>query len=272
MLRVTLSFIVCTLFIFQTPAQAERLLVNSVPRGAKVYLKGVYKGVTPMAFELTPGRYHLELRRNGFLTWTTYMNVPSRADVSLRIRLEKGGSPRAGTTVISNRRSPGINTVGSGGIKRSGLLFARTNPSGVGVYANQRLLGYTPLLIQLPIGVHILTLKQAGFRTVTQSVTIQSSKSTKVLVKMRVGNSPIVNSGGSSAKNTQMMILSRPSGKVFLNGKSVGNAPVLSSGLPPGRYTVTIKRKGYTTYQRKIVLHPGQHFRIKAILVPSGRK
>ncbi|OON92436.1 MAG: hypothetical protein ATN32_09700 [Candidatus Epulonipiscium fishelsonii] len=49
--------------------------INSIPEGAKIFINGEYKGVTPMRFTLNKGTYHLELEKEGFYKYTTTLLV-----------------------------------------------------------------------------------------------------------------------------------------------------------------------------------------------------
>lgn len=264
---------------------AEKLLLLSLPRGASIYVDGVKRGRTPKAFQLSAGRYHVELRRKGYATWTSYVQVPSHAEMNLRIRLQKPSATNNTTTQLSPggtqfgrppaRARPGQTVFGQKPppVKRSGgkgLLVVQSEPTGVGVYLQGRLLGRTPLLSYLPIGTHQITLRQAGLVSIQRVVTITEAKSARLKLRMRQGSSG--GSAGQSGGNTMLMILSTPAAKVRLNGRLMGTTPVLSAGLNPGVYRLRLTAPKYQVYRRVIRLHPGQHMRLKILLVPkSGR-
>jgi hypothetical protein len=49
-----------------------------------------------------------------------------------------------------------------------------------------------------------------------------------------------------------------PGADVFLNGERVGTAPYKASGLAPGKYSVRVEKKGYTTFEKRVDLGPKQ--------------
>ncbi len=50
------------------PSDKGRIEVVSQPSGAKVYLDGIYYGVTPLALDIAPGVHLLKVRKEGFET------------------------------------------------------------------------------------------------------------------------------------------------------------------------------------------------------------
>lgn len=51
------------------------LAVSSVPRAAKVYVNGVFKGVTDLNLSLSPGIYAVEVKKEGFATYSTTLKL-----------------------------------------------------------------------------------------------------------------------------------------------------------------------------------------------------
>ncbi len=51
------------------------LSVNSNPNAAKVYLNGELKGVTDINLTLTPGEYKVEIKKDGYTSWTKNLKI-----------------------------------------------------------------------------------------------------------------------------------------------------------------------------------------------------
>lgn len=251
-------------------AHAEQLRIRSSPSGASIYINGSRQGRTPFVKEMTAGRYHIEIRKSGYLTWTSYVQLPQRAEMTLKARMERNtGSPNADAGRTDSRAG-----TPAGNSRRGGLLIAKTTPSGASVFSGSRYLGKTPLLKFLSVGNHTLSFRQAGFRTETRQVKISTSRSVRLKIKMSPGSggappsrSDTLDSGTQGGGSTQLMILCRPGGKVYLGERYLGRTPVLTAGIAPGTYQLKIKRRGYLTYKRTLTLYAGQQLRIKARLV-----
>ncbi len=261
------SFLVGLLF-FIHPASARRFRVQSIPRGAKIYINGTYRGLAPRVFSISSGQYHLELRKRGYLTWANYIQIPPSSDMFLKIHL--------------NRQSRSSN-IGSNGADfqtppsspyrvRKGLLVVTSSPTGVPVYVGGRYIGTTPILKRLPLGTHEIVLRQAGFRIIRRRAKITLMKSFRINVKMQTDESASTNLNSNTTASTQLVLFSKPNANVYLNTRFMGRTPVISAGLQPGEYRLKMTARGYQTYIRKFKLYPGQHLRLKIFLVPKSKK
>lgn len=279
---LTSLFVAIFAFGFTSESSAEQLRIESSPRRAKLYVNGVYKGRTPIMLVLDAGKYHLELRRSRYLTWATYTYLPARTKMRLRVKLEKfnGRNSFARRQPTNNDRidSPAPrdpNRLGQPQTGGGGLVIIRTKPSGAQVYRGGRLLGRTPILATLPPGEHTLRFIKKGYATLTRTIDVSAKKNTKVKVNLVKGTSTVVKPREASRMGvtsdggtTQLVITSRPgSALVFLNGRSLGRTPVLTAGLTPGKYKLTLKKKGYSPYSRTFEMQSGQQLRFRVLLI-----
>lgn len=62
--------------------------VTSAPERAKVYIDGVYYGLTPLTIELAPGVYGITVKTKGFQTVTEKVSVRQGATTVLELELE----------------------------------------------------------------------------------------------------------------------------------------------------------------------------------------
>ncbi len=51
------------------------LSINSYPKAAKIYLNGVLKGITDQNISLPPGKYVIELKKDGYTSWKKTINL-----------------------------------------------------------------------------------------------------------------------------------------------------------------------------------------------------
>lgn len=73
----------------QTSAVNGMLLVTTEPARAKVYMDGVYYGMSPLRVEATPGVHAVEIKLNGFKTASEKVSVRKGDKTELELVLEK---------------------------------------------------------------------------------------------------------------------------------------------------------------------------------------
>ncbi len=75
--------------------------VDSAPSGASIYLNDAYRGKTPMTiYDLKPGQYEVTLKKSGFQSWTTMVQVNS------------GVTQNVSKQLLPVPKNPTINSVG----------------------------------------------------------------------------------------------------------------------------------------------------------------
>jgi hypothetical protein len=284
------AMLICYMLCDISSANAERLQIDSAPRGARLFLNGEERGLTPVTLRLDAGRYHLELRRSGYLTWASYIQLPQRTQMSLQVSLEKPSRKvdRSDRQRPEVTREPREQDNGQDEDQselrfktpeqtQAGVLIANSKPAEAEVYLGKRLLGRTPLLVYLPFGGHTLVFRLKGYAPLSQKIEIKKTRSTRINVKLVASGTqtkpqqdePLDIS--SDDTSTQLMITSKPIAQVFLNDRDLGSTPVLTAGLQPGTYSLVLKRKGYITYRRSIQLQSGQKLRLNILLSPQTK-
>lgn len=133
------------------PGPAE-LFVSSEPRGADIYIDGNLVGTTPQILPFRPGRYSVEVRREGF--------VPQREVIVLE----------AAQTAFVRFTLPPF---------QGGSVQVRASPRAE-VRLDGRFVGDTPLTVTAPVGVSELRLSRPGFLTQTLSVTVRPFRVNRV--------------------------------------------------------------------------------------------
>ncbi len=63
------------------------IAVSAFPRTAKVYVNGVLKGVTDLTVTLPPGEYHIDVRKEGFTSWSKDLTVKGELVLTLDVLL-----------------------------------------------------------------------------------------------------------------------------------------------------------------------------------------
>jgi serine/threonine protein kinase len=129
---------------------ASGLLVNSNPAGADIFINGAKQaGQTPATLPLGPGNYNLVLRMQGYEAYAGAVQVHDNVQTQLGVKL----------TEKSNSR----------------VAFAQveSNPQGAQILLDGAPTGQvTPARLQVPVGLHTITIRQKGFRTVKRAVQV----------------------------------------------------------------------------------------------------
>jgi hypothetical protein len=148
------------------PTGDAGLFVSSQPGEADVYLDGVRIGETPAldVVMLAPGRYQLELRKEGFL--------PEVRTVELRSQ----------STTLENVHLAPIN---------GGSILVESTPSAE-VFLGGVSQGSTPLFIPAPPGAPTVRLEREGFRTAIVSVPVRNYRTSRVDLQLEPGRDPLL--------------------------------------------------------------------------------
>lgn len=254
---------------------AEPLTIRSSP-SALIVINGVKRGKTPVSLRATPGSYRIELRRRGYLSWVQVVVVPPHTNTSFDVQLQpskSGGArlqPLQPASPVPVRAKKNVQT---------GLVYLMSTPQGAVVQHQGKVIGRTPLLTQLPVGVQAVVIRMGGYASVQKFLTVR-----KKMLRVRVSlskssgkspSNPSLSSGkpdpvvsANASGGGQLLLFSKPSATVTFDGKVLGQTPLVSAGFRPGRYLLVLRRKGYQAYKRWLVISPGQAVRINALLIP----
>ena len=72
-----------------SPEAAGRLTVSTAPQRSKMYVDGVYYGLTPLSVDLAPGVYEVTLKQKGFRPVTEKVSIRQDGTTELEAELEK---------------------------------------------------------------------------------------------------------------------------------------------------------------------------------------
>jgi len=142
---------------------AKGLLISSQPAGADVFINGAKQsGQTPVTLPLAPGEYNLVLRLQGYDPYSGTVQVKDNIQTQLAPKL----------TEKSNK----------------GVAFAQveTNPKGAEIFVDGNPIGKsTPSRIELPVGMHTVTLKLDGFRPLKRTVQVSDGGTTNITESLK---------------------------------------------------------------------------------------
>jgi hypothetical protein len=220
---------------FQPATEDPKLLsIQSRPTGARVFVNGEERGVTPLYVrDLAPGSHEIILYLTGFGAY--------------RQTIEGQG----GRIFVDLEAGKGLGM---------GLVAVITDPPDARVDVDGRRAGLSPLEIPLDAGRHTVTLSKAGFKDAQQAVAVEAQGRHEVRVTLE-------------PREGALLVIATPAGaEVLLDGKEVGKAwePLRVSDIPPGTYTVRVQRQGHRPWEKAdVVVRSAETTTVLAALLPE---
>ena len=127
---------------------ARGLYVTSDPPGADVFINGAKQsGQTPVTLPLAAGQYNLVLRLQGYDPFVGSVQVKENNQTQINTKLNLRSSNHVAWAQV------------------------RTDPAGAEVFVDGNSTGrFTPARVEIPAGMHTVTLKLAGFQSAKRTV------------------------------------------------------------------------------------------------------
>ena len=148
-----------------------RIRIDSNPSGARVYIDGIYRGITPTYNSISSGLYSIRLELEGFKDYETTIRLTE--DTTLNISLERA----------------------------EGALVVFSNPPNAEVYIDGTYYGRTPITIQrLSTGRKTVQLKLSGYADWKDDVHIEAGEIAQINATLRLAGTLQVSSAPSGAK------------------------------------------------------------------------
>lgn len=209
------------------PAWAE-VTVSSEPAGAKLFVDGEERGATPLTTQILAGNHPVELRMDGFKSWTTDVQVKANEPMKL-------GPVRLGLP--------------------DGKLALRSEPSGASVSVGGVYRGQTPLALELrPDIAHNVVLTMPGYEASTREVSLTAGENRTLSVPL------------SGVFGEVTVAVLPADAQVFVDGKPVGAANQ-KLRLVATTHDIEIRKTGFVTYKTSITPRPGVSQKIETTLL-----
>src|SRR3954471_20750029 len=294
----------------RAPRMAKlNLQANADGAGGEVTIDGVPRGTIPNTFELTAGRHQVEVRKAGrkpFSDWVDLQEGELRTrDVSMEGAEAPTGRPpvnsRAGGDVfvdgqrkdaapaIINGLPAGdhvvevkkdgfpswrqtVNVPAGQQVKVAATFGAATNSSlrvisnepDVEIFVDGESKGKAPISIQsIKPGEHIVGGRKTRFKPMEQTVRVAPGENSIVSFRMEVA--PPDRPRATLKVQSQV-----PNAEVFVDGSSLGRAPVDRNDLDPGKHYVVVHKDGFTDFKREVMLIENQPVALVADLSATG--
>ena len=218
-------------------APTGTLLVNS-DAGGEVFVDGQRKDVAPAIVSGLPAGDHVvEVKKDGYPAWRQTVNVPAGQQVKV--------------------------TANFGAMTNSSLRIISNEPD-VEIFVDGEQKGKAPVTIQaIKPGEHIVGGRKTRFKPVEQTVRVAAGENAIVSFRMEVAP--------PDRPRATLKIQSQvPNAEVFLDGSSLGRAPVDRNDLDPGKHYIVVHKDGFTDFKREVILLENQVITMVADLAATG--
>jgi hypothetical protein len=221
----------------------QGLNVSSNPKGARVMLDGLEKGITPVTLNsIAAGIHILEIEYPGYNPWKSIVDVPETQIQEISINL----TPKPGC-------SPGWITVSS-------------SPGNATVTLDGNYVGLTPTNRSLNLdtiapGEHTIVLALPGYKPYPATVTVSTNQSSTVHAALI----PVL---GPYAKGTLSVSSDPPGATIFVDNSSIGISPLTAIDIAAGNHVVNLQMDGYQDYSASILVTAGTTRTVSATLLP----
>jgi PEGA domain. len=212
------------------PPEIGSVYVTSSPPGAKVYIDGIFKGVSPLLVSaLSSGTYKVETSVEGY--------IPCYQDVTVY-----SGQQAVVNCIMEGTSGPGIVTVIS-------------VPSGASVWIDGVYRGAAPLTLKgVAPNNHIVAVELQGYDAWKTTVNVKGGSSTTL--EARLVQIPV-------SRNGRIVISGAPEdAEVYLDRVFSGKVPASSlfeiSDAAPGSHLINIQKDGYKPYSSAITVKSGE--------------
>lgn len=215
-----------TLFVPLTRQPQIEINTSADPNlvGAQILVDGVSQGVIQgsVVVKTTAGRHQIEIKRDGFETFTQWVDLTATPALTL-------------TPVLKAIR------------KATGAIVIDADVKDAEVYINgNKHPDTTPTIVSnLVAGVYMVEVKK-GPGVWKQSVTVEADKQVKVRAELAAQGYGIVR-----------VLSDAPGSRVYIDGAEMGPAPVDIKDVKPGEHIIQVKAPNFQPAEKRITVIAG---------------
>lgn len=193
--------------------------------GAKVTIDGQDKGVMPTSAQVPPGRHQVIIAKTGFDTWEKWVEVGEGQKAAYEVVLKQTAKPK-------------------------GTLAVTSTPTGAEFSVNGSARGKTPAVVpNLDPADYIVEVKADGFKPKTIPVHVEEGKQAVVDAQLEANKS----------LTGEIKVLCDVKGAtIFLDGDTIGLAPVSKGDVRPGTHVVEARADGLPTVKKSVEVKAGE--------------
>jgi hypothetical protein len=188
-------------------------------------------------------------------------------------------SPEPAATPATPPSAAALPTAPLGGVPSPaaalGTLELRSEPAGASVWVGDRLVGTTPLAIELPPGRHEVTLRKTGSADQRFAVRIDAGGRTRESrsLLLATGPSPIPDEAPPAGQAALIVYSQPPGANVYIDDEPLGRTDpatgrFVKTGLSPGRHHLRLSAPGHDDLTLALDLPANQPSTRQATLTP----
>ncbi|HEX5060091.1 MAG TPA: PEGA domain-containing protein [Kofleriaceae bacterium] len=195
--------------------------------GAQVWLDGEMKGQAPVTVTTTEGRHLLQLKKDGFETYETWISATTNNTSTLLPQMKEVAKPKFGTIVVE----------------------ADVADAEVYIDGNKHP-DNTPAMISNVIeGLHVIEVRKAPSLPWKQTVQVKASETTKVRADLQ--------STMHGGVGVVRVLSDAPGARAFLDGTDMGPVPVDIKDVKAGDHIVQVKAPSMQTGEKTVKVAAG---------------
>lgn len=194
---------------------------NGAALGATIKIDGEIKGTIPASIQLQPGKYQITIEKQGHQTYTDIVTIEERSVRTMMITMIKIEEPK-------------------------GRLLVTADMDNAEVEIDKESKGRTPVLLELKPGSYLVVVRYQDYKY-QQIVEIRANDTAKVLATLKPKEI-------ETPMGMLTVICTVPGAEVWINGEKKGLAPLTQFKLPVGQHFVEVRKNGYTTQQRTVLI------------------
>src|SRR5262249_37085913 len=118
-------------------------------------------------------------------------------------------------------------------------------------------------LSSMRAGDHVVEARKPKFKAVQQTVHLVAGQNAVVQLKIELAPP-------DRPRGTLKVQSTIPNAEVFVDGSSLGRAPIERNDLDPGKHYIVVHRDGYTDFKREVFLLENQAVAMVADLSATG--
>ncbi|HTL33743.1 MAG TPA: PEGA domain-containing protein [Kofleriaceae bacterium] len=207
--------------------------------GAQVWVDGEMKGAAPITLTVTEGRHLLQLKKDGYETYETWVPTSNNNTATLLPTLKEIPKPKFGTVVVE----------------------ADVPDAEVYIDGNKHPDNTPAMIANVIEGPHIIEVRKPPSLPWKQTIQVTANNSTKVRAELQA-----TMHGGVGV----VRVLSDAQGaRALIDGTDMGPVPVDIKDVKAGEHILQVKAPGMKTDEKKVTVAAGSSQIVKFDLNPE---
>jgi hypothetical protein len=208
--------------------------------GAQVWLDGEMKGQAPVTLTVTEGRHQLQLKKDGFETYETWINATANNTSTLLPQMKEIAKPKFGTIVVE----------------------ADVPDAEVFIDGNKHPDNTPALIANVIEGLHVIEVRKPPGLPWKQTVQVKANETSKVRADLQA-----TMHGGVGVVR---VLSDAPGARAYLDGTDMGPVPVDIKDVKAGDHIVQVKAPGMQTGEKTVKVAAGSSQIVKFDLNAEG--